>query len=168
MDNTKHHNLKDDIRKRYAVRGLLLSPENKILLIETRTQMGNMWLVPGGGIERNEDPCEALARELYEELSFDLVSTPTEVWHRQFSYTSSLFGPTRQYERYFLVHTERFTPRFDNVPETREREALVRGVWWDTEDILASNHLLFAPKRIGELVQELIEAPPSSPITVSE
>ncbi|MBX2813922.1 MAG: NUDIX domain-containing protein [Myxococcales bacterium] len=155
-----------DLHERYAVRGLLLSPTNELLLIKTQTRTGIMWLAPGGGIEAQEEPREALIRELYEELGYTLDAAIVEVWRRQFTYTSTITGPTRQNERYFLIHTKRFSPTFENVPEAREQQAMLQAHWWTLKQISEASDLRFAPQNLAEVFGDLLKQVPTTPITV--
>lgn len=159
-----------DLRQRYAVRGLLISPTNELLLIETRTQHGTMWLTPGGGIEANEDPHQALKRELYEELGYTLEPRLiVEVWRRQFTFTSASSGyPTRQNERYFLIHTPSFTPTFEHVPESSERAAMLQTRWWSYEALKSASDLRFAPRNLAEAFGELLQHVPEIPLLLQD
>lgn len=153
--------------ERHAVRGLLLSPANELLLIHTRTSGGEIWLVPGGGIEDQEDLRTALARELREELDFELTQDTVEVWQRSFTYVSSVNGPSRQNERYFLIRTEKFEPSFEHVPEEDERLAMLEGRWWTVDQIAAASHQhRFSPPSLATWLKQLINEVPKQPITL--
>lgn len=53
---------------RSSARAIVLTKENKILLIKrTKKGMAPYYVTPGGGIEQNEDSITALKRELQEE-----------------------------------------------------------------------------------------------------
>lgn len=64
MDNTGNRHL--------AVVGILKNRENKLLLIQrnepTSPHIHGKWHFPGGGIEFKEDPCDAVVREIVEEV----------------------------------------------------------------------------------------------------
>jgi ADP-ribose pyrophosphatase YjhB (NUDIX family) len=52
-----------------SVAGAVFSPDrNSILLIQRRDVP--VWALPGGGIEKNETPKEAIVREIFEETGF--------------------------------------------------------------------------------------------------
>lgn len=62
---------------RIYVRALITNPQGQVLLIQKNAQQKiapNKWLFPGGAIEFNELPEEALARELFEEVNFKMTS----------------------------------------------------------------------------------------------
>lgn len=48
-----------------SVTGIILDDEDRILLV--RHSEGNVWVAPGGSIEPNEIPADALIREVWEE-----------------------------------------------------------------------------------------------------
>lgn len=60
---------------RYSVGvvGVLVNPENKILLVEHVFHAVNPWGLPGGWMGNREHPEEALQRELQEELGIEVI-----------------------------------------------------------------------------------------------
>jgi len=60
---------------RVRVAALIRDPEGKILLVQQKKKGKSYWLLPGGGIEFGESAESALARELKEELSLELVTS---------------------------------------------------------------------------------------------
>ncbi len=62
--------------------------EKKQILITQRAQgrhLAGMWEFPGGKIDAEESPEQALVREIREELDID-ISVEKLIWHNTFSY----------------------------------------------------------------------------------
>jgi ADP-ribose pyrophosphatase YjhB (NUDIX family) len=57
-----------------GVRGLIIDPDGRVLLIEHTYVSG--WHLPGGGVEPSETLQEALERELKEECNVELLAPP--------------------------------------------------------------------------------------------
>ena len=53
---------------------VVLDAEGRVLLLEHRFRTGSGWGIPGGFIEKGEQPEEALRRELREEVGLELES----------------------------------------------------------------------------------------------
>ena len=58
-------------RKRISVGALVTNPTGELLIVKPGYRDG--WLLPGGIVDANESPAEALKRELMEELGLALV-----------------------------------------------------------------------------------------------
>lgn len=56
-----------------GVVGLVLNREGKILLVEHVFHPVCPWGLPGGWVDRNEDPALAIQREMREELALEIV-----------------------------------------------------------------------------------------------
>ncbi len=54
--------------KRRAVYGVVITKDNKVVLIRTR----GLYFLPGGGVEGEETDQECLIREINEELGYDI------------------------------------------------------------------------------------------------
>jgi ADP-ribose pyrophosphatase YjhB (NUDIX family) len=149
---------------RHAVRMLVLDPARRILLL--RYSLPNapiLWVPPGGGLEPGESHEDAAHRELQEELNLkDCILGPC-VWMREhvFPLRDQLI---RQRERYYLCEVAPFEP-----PPTTRAELAQEGVlevrWWTQEELRALRDVLFAPRRLRELLEQLLaKGPPAEPI----
>jgi G:T/U-mismatch repair DNA glycosylase/8-oxo-dGTP pyrophosphatase MutT (NUDIX family) len=145
---------------RDAVRALVLDPDDRTILMR---YIDDVWAVPGGGIDPGETDEEVLRRELAEELGLDEYELGPLIWWREhwFPELGERWGG--QAERIYLVRTDAFepAPRLDlaeeNVLEVR---------WWTLEELLASD-AEFAPRRLPELLRELLAGgPPPEPLDV--
>ncbi|MBP5534057.1 MAG: NUDIX hydrolase [Alphaproteobacteria bacterium] len=65
---------------RRSARAILITKENKLLLMKRTKPSGVYYITIGGGIEENETPKQALLRELKEE-SGSIVENPTFMFH---------------------------------------------------------------------------------------
>jgi 8-oxo-dGTP pyrophosphatase MutT (NUDIX family) len=118
-----------------GVRGLVLDPEGRVLLIEHTYIHG--WYMPGGGVERNETAEQALARELVEEAGIEVIGRP----------------------RLISVHDNRRVFRGDHVllyrvEAWRACEATSRGeilnLGWFPPDALPESTTLSTRRRLAE------------------
>ena len=153
-------------RLRSAVRGLVLAPDDRVLLVQFRSPDEEFWATPGGGVDPGETPIDALRRELHEEVgAMDLEIGPP-IWTRsvRFDFSEIYDGQT---ETIFLVHagSPRLGPAL--LTETQLRaEGLVDRAWWSVSQLHATT-AVFAPTRLPTLVTDLIASgPPGTPIDV--
>ncbi len=62
--------MKNNLEKHFTASALILNEEGKILLLYHKKL--NVWLYPGGHIESNETPDEAVVREVLEETGLEI------------------------------------------------------------------------------------------------
>jgi len=139
-----------DAIERNVVRGVLLTPEARVLLMRMAFpwHAHPVWIAPGGGIDASEAAEQALRRELLEETGRAL-EIGRELWRLDFVVQHD--GPSvRLCERYFLVPTPEFEPR-PAALEPHER-AWLRGYrFWPVAELTGLGAELSPPELAGEL-----------------
>ena len=152
---------------RQAARAVVLDPRERVLLVRFEFPHATVWATPGGGLEEDEDAASALGRELREEAGLDDATLGPVIWRRDHLFPE----PIRwlgQSEVYFLVRTPSFepAPRLSWAELNAEYVTEIR--WWTLEE-LESGELLFAPRRLPELLRDLLrDGPPAEPVDVGE
>jgi len=153
------------LERRRAVRAVMLTPEGEVLLMQAQEPVSGreVWYAPGGGREGDEAPEDCLRRELAEETGRDDLEIGPAIWTREhtFNWAGKVMS---QMEIYHLVRTERFDAVMEDNPSETEAAAFQGFRWWTAEKVRASEEL-FAPRRLAELVEDLIaNGPPDEPV----
>jgi 8-oxo-dGTP diphosphatase len=148
-----------ELRIRQAVRALLVTEADEIMLVRFEFPKGTVWSTPGGGLEPGEDHLTALHRELVEEVGLTAPTVARHVWNRE-HITPHMDGRyDGQRDRYYLVPTERFEPTPVLSWEQLRAENLYEIRWWTFDEIAAATAVgtLFAPRRLGDLLRSLAD-----------
>jgi 8-oxo-dGTP pyrophosphatase MutT (NUDIX family) len=143
--------------ERKAIRALLLTLEQEILLIQIKDPGGcPFWIAPGGGIEADETPADALRRELAEELGLTAFEIGPAVWQRHHIFN---WGGRRisQKEEYRVVHVKRFEPVMSDAVEA---QAMQRFHWWRIADLTQTEERLTPLSLALILERYLRDGPP--------
>lgn len=155
-----------ELRIREAARALVLDPDDRILLVRFEFPARTVWAPPGGGLEPGESHEQALRRELAEELGLVDPDIGQGVWERL--HVVPFIGGRwdGQHERHFLVRAAAFEPAPRLSWEQLNEEYVFAMRWW-TLDELERAEEVFAPRRLPELVRDLVaNGPPALPIDV--
>ncbi|WP_249997785.1 NUDIX domain-containing protein [Actinoplanes sp. M2I2] len=154
------------MRFRHSVRGLVVDPDDRLLLYATPLGGATLWVPPGGGIEAGETLLEALRRELAEETGLRLTGTPPHVWHRETPGADYVPGYDGVVNDYFLVRVAAFTPRGTLTPEQLAAEHVGEFRWWRLPEIAASADI-FSPRDLLTLLPPLLTGhPPADPLVI--
>lgn len=157
-----------ELRIRSAVRALLLTPDQHVLLVRFEFNDGTVWALPGGGLEPGEDHLTALRRELIEEVGLQDPVVGAHVWNREhiIPFDSGLWDGQR--DRFYLVNAmDRFEPQpafsWDELHAERMHELR----WWHVDEVERHDaaNVWFAPRRLGPLLRQLLtDGAPRHPI----
>lgn len=144
---------------RQAMRAILLTPDDRVLLMRVDYGTGDWWITPGGGAEPGETAEQTLRRELAEELGFALPALGPLVWRRRVAMTLRQ-RRWRQSEDYFLIETPDFVPVIRNAPEAG---AIREFRWWSLPEMRHTGERL-APAALPRIVLDYrANGPPGSP-----
>lgn len=147
---------------RKAMRAILLTPQDRVLLMRVDYGTGDWWITPGGGTEPGETPEATLRRELLEELGFALPGLGPLVWRRQFTLPLPQ-ARWRQSEDYFLIETAEFLPTIQDAPEAG---SIREFRWWSLPEIRHCHENL-APAALARIVLDYrTGGPPREPPAV--
>lgn len=150
---------------RPAVRAVVLDPADRILLVRFQWPDKSVWAPPGGGIESGETAEHAIVRELAEESGLREFELGPCIWTRE-HWFADMHGWGGQAERIHLVRTDAFEPAPEWSPEQLASEGIVEQRWWTLEELEASE-TIFAPRRLADLLRDLLEhRPPPEPFDV--
>lgn len=152
---------------RPAARAVVLDADNRVVLVRFVFLGGPLWALPGGGIEPGESPEQAIARELVEEVGLREPVGPL-LWTRDHWFLA-MEGWAGQTEQIYLVDLGRrggeIVPEMSAAQLADEHVTELR--WWMLDDIEAARDVVFAPRRLGALLRDLvIRGPPAAPIDV--
>jgi 8-oxo-dGTP pyrophosphatase MutT (NUDIX family) len=147
---------------RTAVRALLLTPEQEVLLIRIRPPDGSdrFWIAPGGGLEEGESAEQALRREMREELGLAGFDMGPIVWrrHHTFDWESKRIA---QREEYRVIHVARFDPVMTDVAEARVLDCFR---WWRIADLGHATERLTPLSLAGIMKRYLADGAPPEPL----
>lgn len=154
------------LRIREAVRAVLITPADDVLLVRFEFPRGTVWAFPGGGIEPDEDDHAALQRELGEEVGLAGAEVGPHVWSREHIIPHEDGRWDGQRDRFYLVPVPaRFEPTPTLSWDQLRAERLHEIRWWSLADIETDRRTWFAPRRVGELLRSLVDVgPPRSPV----
>jgi 8-oxo-dGTP pyrophosphatase MutT (NUDIX family) len=152
------------LRIRPAARAVLLDPEDRILLVRFEFPARTVWATPGGGIEPGETAEAAIRRELEEEAGLTAFELGPVIWTRLHIIPFIGGQWDGQREQYHLVRVPAFEPQPRLTWAELNREYVFGIRWWTVAELEEAD-ATFAPRRLPELLRELLlDGPPTEPI----
>lgn len=147
---------------RKTVRGIIVDPGHKILLIKyldeaspsTRDFKNGFWVMPGGGVEVDESFEAALKREIFEETGMRNFQIGQCLLSRLAYANLNSIKDNLYYERYYLVKVKNTDINFDNITEV-EKKVIKTYKWWTIEEVRESDEIIF-PKGFKNIIDPKI------------
>ncbi len=160
--------MNNGLRIRQAVRAVITTPDDSVLLVRFEFPTVTMWALPGGGLDPGEDHLTALHRELHEEVGLVDADIGPHIWNRE-HVIAFLDGQwDGQNDAYYHVPVAaRFEPTPALTPDQLRAERLHELRWWTTREIAHATTAgtRFAPASLAELLRRLAdEGPPHTPL----
>ena len=144
------------MRLRRSARVLLFDPSGDVLLIRFRAETGGrtvrFWVTPGGEIEAGEEPEEAAARELYEELGLHvpLIGPVHEESGGEYVH---LGERVRNEDVFFATVCERDAPKLAGI--TADEVRLMQEIRWWSAEMLATTAETVYPVSLAEVAARI-------------
>jgi ADP-ribose pyrophosphatase YjhB (NUDIX family) len=140
--------------ERPTARILLIGPGDRVLLFRWVNPEGPIvWFTPGGGVKPGETYEDAARRELAEEVGLHDVGLGPCVWVRR--HVLFLRGEEIHLrERFFVVRAP--TDAVDTSGFTDDEHGAITGHRWMTVDEIAGLDDVVAPRRLADLLPEIL------------
>ncbi len=140
------------MRLRRSARVLVFDASGDLLLIRFRAESGGkmlrFWVTPGGEIEAGEEPGEAAAREMYEELGLR-VPLLGPVHEESGGEYVHLGERVRNEDVFFATVCERGAPKLAGVTEDEVR-LMQEMRWWSAEELAGTREKVY-PEGLAEV-----------------
>lgn len=149
---------------RRAVRVILRTPENKVLLFLSHFEPGSglepAWVFPGGGIEPAETESEAAIRELAEETGrkFELKALGEAFATLEHEMPDTRIYKTGEAHFYELVIQDQFEPDSSGWTLDEHRDTVTHR-WWSRQEILEEQPWIEPAGSLAVLLERLAEDP---------
>lgn len=145
---------------------MLLSPADRLLLLNFDDGLYRGWCTVGGGVDEGESLIEAARRELLEETGHAEADFGPVVWTRR--HDMLVEGePRRLVESYFIVRVDH-EHLSDHGWTDLERRVVKTMRWWSIDEIAASDEPIYPGGLAGHLGRLLAGDVPPEPIRIGE
>jgi ADP-ribose pyrophosphatase YjhB (NUDIX family) len=137
-------------RIRHAARVLLLDTADRLLLLSARGGADNMfWVTPGGGLGEGETYCDAIRRELREEVGVEVELGPL-VWFRR--HVFQIDDRTLDQRERFFVGRARTT----TLKPFKQDDYVFGHRWWSYTELAESSEC-FAPRTLRQHLANVLD-----------
>lgn len=145
-------------------RVLMLRLEDKIAPEGGTPIMTVFWVTPGGGVEADETPEQALIREAWEETGLKLSDAGQWVWSER-HITQFDDAVIRFNNRFYFVRITTHEADFSHLLDY-EQTVIKEHRWWSIPEIRDSQAIFF-PTGLADLLTPLAEGKiPTEPVTI--
>ena len=145
---------------RRAGRVLVVDRDGRALLLhggDPARSGERWWFTPGGGLDGDETPAEAAARELFEEIGLRVepAALGAPVWHEavEFGYDGRAY---RQEQDFFFLRVDAWQADLTGL-DANELRTITECRWWSAEQIEASTEQIF-PESLPALIRQCLAA----------
>jgi 8-oxo-dGTP pyrophosphatase MutT (NUDIX family) len=144
---------------RVGGRVLLIDDSGRVLLIHERLEDGTThWLTPGGGVEADEPPRAAAAREAREETGLEVTiapdAEPVLVTRRDWSWGGVEYD---QIDHFFVVRVADGTRAAPFQLTDVEQQTWLDLRWWTVEELAATDAVV-VPANLAEVLTGVLGA----------
>ncbi|WP_018500415.1 NUDIX hydrolase [Parafrankia discariae] len=151
---------------RRAARVVLFDPADAFLLIRSHDpdlpDGPTWWHVPGGGLDPGEEPAQAAAREIREEVGVTVADLGPCVATRT-AYFTFLGVDYRQEESFFVARLPHRVDVDDAAWSAVERRATLGWHWWTLPELRTTPDTVYPPALAPFLTTWLTTGPPATP-----
>lgn len=120
-----------------GVRVIILDNKNRMLMVRQHHEDKDIWMVPGGAIEENENSVEAAAREVMEETGLE-VEVGKLIWH-----VEEVSERGQRFVNFFMGRVKGGDLALGEDPEYDENHQVLREVKFMTREEVMDIQVLY-------------------------
>ena len=136
-----------------GVRAIVLDDKQQMLLVRQCHDGRDIWMVPGGSIEEDENAVQAAVREVKEETGLD-IEVDGLLWH-----VEEVSARGQRFVNFFLGHPQNDLQnlRLGTDPELPEQAQVLREVVFMSREEIAKLEVLY-PEYLKDEFWQLLES----------